>query len=77
MAVMRKASTIDSDNINQESEKLIQLIKENEGLRELLQISRHYGSLNTSGEDEQEITQIENIRTTDKGSDTDEEENNN
>lgn len=62
MAVMRKAASMDSDNINQESEKLVQLIKENEGLRQLLQISRQYGSLNSSGtEDDQDVTQIENL----------------
>lgn len=66
MAVMRKATMMDEQNINQESEKLVQLIKENEGLRELLQISRQYGSLNTNSnsateeEDQQDITQIEN-----------------
>lgn len=74
MAVMRKASSMDEESINKESERLVQLIKENEGLRELLQISRQYGSLNTSGTDDgdHEITQIENLKR-DKG-DTDEDD---
>lgn len=76
MAVMRKASSMDEENINKESERLIQLIRENEGLRELLQISRQYGSLNSSGTDDadHEITQIENLkkeREDDKGEDDD------
>lgn len=74
MAVMRKASTMDEENINKESEKLVQLIKENEGLRELLEISRQYGSLNRSGthdDDDHDITQIENLK---KGDGEDEED---
>lgn len=65
---------MDEENTNKESERLVQLIKENEGLRELLQISRQYGSLNTSGTDDgdHEITQIENLKR-DKG-DTDEDD---
>lgn len=62
MAVMRKAASMDADNINQESEKLVQLIKENEGLRELLQISRQYGS-SGGAEEAEEVTQIENLKT--------------
>lgn len=63
MAVMRKASTIDEENIHKESEQMVQLMKENEGLRELLQISRQYGgSLNSSGTDDGEVTQIENLK---------------
>lgn len=76
MAVMRKATTLDEDNVNKESAKLVQLVKENESLRELLQISREYGSLNSSrGTDEtdedgaNDITQIENLKTDKEDSD--------
>lgn len=64
MAVMRKAASLDEENINKESEKLVSLLRENEGLRELLQISRHYGSLNSSSTDDgdQDVTQIENLK---------------
>lgn len=71
---MRKASSMDEENINKESERLVQLVKENECLRELLQISRQYGSLNTSGTEDadHEITQIENL--TQEHGDTEDEE---
>ena len=59
MAVMRRAATMDEENINSETERLVQLIKENEGLRELLQISRQYGSLNSSSSEDGDVTQIE------------------
>lgn len=58
-AVMKQAATMDEENINKETEKLVQLIRENEGLRELLQISRRYGSLNSTCESEED-TRIEN-----------------
>ncbi|XP_055625966.1 FGFR1 oncogene partner 2 homolog isoform X1 [Toxorhynchites rutilus septentrionalis] len=43
-AVMQRASQIDEEKFNQEQEFLSKLITENKGLRELLEISRKYGS---------------------------------
>uniref|UniRef100_A0A6B2EC92 Myosin class ii heavy chain n=1 Tax=Phlebotomus kandelakii TaxID=1109342 RepID=A0A6B2EC92_9DIPT len=45
-AVMQRAASMDEEQIHQETEGLIRLVRENEGLRELLQISRQFGSLN-------------------------------
>lgn len=43
-AVMQKAAYIDDQQINQENEYISKLTRENEGLRELLQISKQFGS---------------------------------
>lgn len=43
-AVMQRASKIDEEKFNQEQEFLSKLMTENKGLRELLEISRKYGS---------------------------------
>ncbi|XP_055700652.1 FGFR1 oncogene partner 2 homolog [Phlebotomus papatasi] len=45
-AVMQRAASMDEDQIHRETEGLIRLVRENEGLRELLQISRQFGSIN-------------------------------
>ncbi|GAB0090364.1 FGFR1 oncogene partner 2 homolog [Sergentomyia squamirostris] len=45
-AVMQKAASMDEEQMHRETEGLIRLVRENEGLRELLQISQHFGSLN-------------------------------
>lgn len=43
-AVMQRASQIDEEKFNEEQEYLSKLITENKGLRELLEISKKYGS---------------------------------
>uniref|UniRef100_A0A182X051 FGFR1 oncogene partner 2 homolog n=1 Tax=Anopheles quadriannulatus TaxID=34691 RepID=A0A182X051_ANOQN len=43
-AVMQRVSQIDEEKVNQEQEVLSKLVTENKGLRELLEISRKYGS---------------------------------
>ncbi|EAA00216.3 FGFR1 oncogene partner 2 homolog [Anopheles arabiensis] len=43
-AVMQRVSQIDEEKMNQEQEVLSKLVTENKGLRELLEISRKYGS---------------------------------
>ncbi|XP_058067385.1 FGFR1 oncogene partner 2 homolog [Anopheles bellator] len=43
-AVMQRASQLDEEKLNHEQELLSRLITENKGLRELLEISRKYGS---------------------------------
>lgn len=64
---------MDEGNMDHQDEKLVQLVKENEGLREMLQISRQYGSLNSSGTDDgdHEVTQIENLKKGDEDEDDD------
>lgn len=42
-AVMRKACELDEDKVNREYEYLSQLITENKGLREMLEISQKFG----------------------------------
>ncbi|XP_035790696.1 FGFR1 oncogene partner 2 homolog [Anopheles albimanus] len=43
-AVMQRASQLDEEKLNHEQEVLSRLVTENKGLRELLEISRKYGS---------------------------------
>ncbi|XP_041784641.1 FGFR1 oncogene partner 2 homolog [Anopheles merus] len=43
-AVMQRVSQMDEEKVNQEQEVLSKLVTENKGLRELLEISRKYGS---------------------------------
>ncbi|XP_052869685.1 FGFR1 oncogene partner 2 homolog [Anopheles cruzii] len=43
-AVMQRASQLDEEKLNHEQELLSRLMTENKGLRELLEISRKYGS---------------------------------
>ncbi|XP_050079760.1 FGFR1 oncogene partner 2 homolog [Anopheles maculipalpis] len=43
-AVMQRVSQMDEEKVNQEQEVLSKLMTENKGLRELLEISRKYGS---------------------------------
>ncbi|XP_053669745.1 FGFR1 oncogene partner 2 homolog [Anopheles nili] len=43
-AVMQRVSQLDEEKLNQEQEILSKLMTENKGLRELLEISRKYGS---------------------------------
>uniref|UniRef100_A0A2M4AR32 Uncharacterized protein n=1 Tax=Anopheles triannulatus TaxID=58253 RepID=A0A2M4AR32_9DIPT len=43
-AVMQRASQLDEEKLNHEQEVLSRLVTENKGLRELLEISRMYGS---------------------------------
>uniref|UniRef100_A0A336LY14 CSON007719 protein n=1 Tax=Culicoides sonorensis TaxID=179676 RepID=A0A336LY14_CULSO len=50
-AVMRKATEIDEEKINKEYEYLSQLITENKGLREMLEISHKFGDNRLLGED--------------------------
>lgn len=50
-AVMRKASEIGEDKVNTELEYLSQLVTENKGLREMLEISRRHGAGRLNSED--------------------------
>lgn len=50
-AVMRKASEIGEDKVNTELEYLSQLVTENKGLREMLEISRKHGAGRLACED--------------------------
>lgn len=44
-AIMQKAANIDEENANRDNEYISKLATENQGLRELLQISKQFGSL--------------------------------
>lgn len=59
-AVMQRASQIDEEKFNQEQEFLSKLITENKGLRELLEISRKYGSTGQKIMVDDKSTQTEN-----------------
>jgi len=50
-AVMRKACDVDEDKVNKEHEYLSQLVIENRGLRELLEISQKHGNSRLVGEE--------------------------
>lgn len=43
-AIMQKAAHIDEQNANRDNEYISKLATENQGLRELLQISKQFGS---------------------------------
>lgn len=49
-AIMQKASQTDEKQINAEYEKLSQLMIENQGLREMLEISKQFGSYNNNNQ---------------------------
>lgn len=51
--VMQQAAEMDDNHFNNDSQRLTQLLIENKGLRELLQISKENGSIaqNVLGED--------------------------
>lgn len=53
IAIMQKAASLDDSdfeqNIKKDRENISRLIVENKGLRELLQISKKYGSASPSG----------------------------
>lgn len=59
-AVMQRASQIDEEKFNQEQEFLSKLITENKGLRELLEISKKYGSTGQKIMVDDKSTQTEN-----------------
>lgn len=62
IAIMQKAASLDDSdfeqNIKKDREKISRLIVENRGLRELLQISKKYGSASQANNNESEITKV-------------------
>lgn len=63
-AVMRKASEMGEEKVNGEAERISQLVTENQGLRELLEISRSYGCGRLVGEDKSTQTEESALATT-------------
>ncbi|XP_055687577.1 FGFR1 oncogene partner 2 homolog [Lutzomyia longipalpis] len=60
-AVMQKAASMDEELIHKETEGLVRLVRENEGLRELLQISRQFGSVNYGQDHVEKSSQTDDV----------------
>uniref|UniRef100_A0A1L8E5U5 Putative myosin class ii heavy chain n=1 Tax=Nyssomyia neivai TaxID=330878 RepID=A0A1L8E5U5_9DIPT len=60
-AVMQKAAAMDEELVHKETEGLVRLVRENEGLRELLQISRQFGSLNYGQDHMEKSSQTDDV----------------
>lgn len=62
IAIMQKAASLDDgdfeQNLKRDRKNISQLIVENQGLRELLQISRNYGSTSVAEEETTESTAV-------------------
>lgn len=62
IAIMQKAATLDDSdfeqNLKKDRENISQLIVENQGLRELLQISQKFGSATASNNNANETNKI-------------------
>lgn len=62
IAIMQKAASLDDSdfeqNLKKDRENISRLIVENQGLRELLQISQKYGSATPSNNNGSEATKI-------------------
>lgn len=62
IAIMQKAATLDDgdleQNLKKDRENISRLIVENQGLRELLNISQKYGSATTSNNNANETNKI-------------------